>query len=407
VLRYWIWLSTRKYLNDRDKLRVLTHFATPDLVYLADSYAYSQIEGLSDKKIKCLLDKDLTEAENILCDCDNKRISILTWQDAGYPQRLRHIEDPPLVLYYAGRFPHVDDEVAIAVVGTRKASAYGLKHAKELGYQLGRGGAIVVSGCAEGIDTAGMEGALTAGKPVIGVLGCGVDRVYPKFNKRLYEDIRHNGCLVSEFPPGTPPYGNNFLIRNRIISGLSLGVLVVEAPARSGSLNTARHALEQGRDVFAIPCSLDMKHMQGNLNLLKDGAILVEHGADVLKEYATQYLSVSDQRVTCQLDVSEIEQYLEAKAASPGAAVPSVGEKITVDRAKNTNYIDLVSILPTVDDDEAKVLKALADGQRHIDDVIESTGLSASKILGAVTMLEIRGYITRLPGQRFSLSATE
>lgn len=390
MLRYWIWLATRKSLSDKDKLRVLAQFATPELAYLADGPAYEQVDGLNEKKINALLDKDLSEAEKILCDCDNKRISILTWQDALYPQRLRFIDNPPIVLYYSGRFPHIDDTVSIGIVGTRKASAYGLKHAKEFGYQLGSGGAIVISGCAEGIDTAAMEGALTAGKPVIGVLGCGVDVVYPRFNKRLYEDVIHNGCLISEYPPKTMPYGSNFPVRNRLISGLALGVLVVEAPEKSGSLITARLALEQGRDVFTIPGSLDMKNMQGNFSLLKDGAILVENGSDILKEYAAQYASISAAQVQCKLDAPVVNIQDSPKREE------TKQERICMD-----------AILPLVDEIEGKILLSLENGQKHIDEIIEISGLPAAKALTAVTMLEIQGYITRFPGQRFALLGSE
>ena len=220
MLKYWLWLASRRNLSPREQLAVLRHFGTPEAAYCAEKSALSEVEGL--RSTASLEDKSLMEPEEILNECYRKQISILTYQDAAYPDRLRSIDDPPMVLYYQGTVPAIDTEPVIAVVGTRKASAYGLVQAKQLGYQLGRMGAIVVSGGADGIDTMAMKGALTAGAPVIGVLGCGVDVVYPAANRSLFEDVRTRGWLVSEYPPGTAAIGAHFPVRNRILSALSL-----------------------------------------------------------------------------------------------------------------------------------------------------------------------------------------
>ena len=269
MLKYWLWLASRRNLSPREQLAVLRHFGTPEAAYCAEKSALSEVEGL--RSTASLEDKSLMEPEEILNECYRKQISILTYQDAAYPDRLRSIDDPPMVLYYQGTVPAIDTEPVIAVVGTRKASAYGLVQAKQLGYQLGRMGAVVVSGGADGIDTMAMKGALTAGAPVIGVLGCGVDVVYPAANRGLFEDVRARGWLVSEYPPGTAAIGTHFPVRNRILSALSLGVLVGEAPEKSGALITARRALEQGRDVFALPANVDSATCAGNLRLLRGG----------------------------------------------------------------------------------------------------------------------------------------
>ena len=212
---------------------------------------YRGIEGL--KNAEPLEDKDLTEPRRILSECHRKSIHILTWQDAAYPARLRSIDDPPLLLYYQGTLPDIDAEPVIAMVGTRHASLYGLQQGKMLGYQMGRLGAIVASGGADGVDTVCLTGALTAGGPVIAVLGCGVDVAYPAKNRGLFEDIRYHGCLISEFPPGTPPYPDNFPVRNRILSGISVGVVVVEAPEKSGALITASRA-RSNRGAMCLRC---------------------------------------------------------------------------------------------------------------------------------------------------------
>ena len=181
---------------------------------------------------KLLGDKSLDEAQSILKICRDKKLGILTFQDAAYPRRLRNISDPPAVLYYKGQIPDLESCPAIAVVGTRKASAYGLTTAKRMGYQIARCGGIVVSGMAYGIDGMATAGALTAGSPAVGVLGCGVDVVYPMSNRSLFRDMEEYGWLVSEFPPGYPPSRWTFPKRNRIISGMCNGVLVIEAPEK-------------------------------------------------------------------------------------------------------------------------------------------------------------------------------
>ena len=223
MLVHWIWFAHRPGLNDRDKMALLQHFRDPEDIYFADDGAFGAI-GLSEEAKTALREKNLTSAEEILEACDREKLHILTCQDAGYPARLKNIADPPVVLYYKGRLPDFDGSPVIGVVGTRKASAYGLTTAKRMGYQIARCGGIVVSGMAYGIDGMAMSGALTAGAPAVGVLGCGADIVYPVSNRALFRDTEEYGCILSEFAPGTPPAKWTFPKRNRIISGLSCGV---------------------------------------------------------------------------------------------------------------------------------------------------------------------------------------
>ena len=228
MLVHWIWFAHRPGLNDRDKMALLQHFRDPEDIYFADDGAFDAI-GLSEDAKTALREKNLTSAEEILEACDREKLHILTCQDAAYPARLKNIADPPNVLYYKGRLPDFDGSPVIGVVGTRKASAYGLTTAKRMGYQIARCGGIVVSGMAYGIDGMAMSGALTAGAPAVGVLGCGADIVYPISNRALFRDTEEYGCILSEFAPGTPPAKWTFPKRNRIISGLSCGVLVLDS----------------------------------------------------------------------------------------------------------------------------------------------------------------------------------
>lgn len=395
MLRYWIWLSCKEHIGNKKKIQLLEHLGSPDAVYRADEITLANLGILSQNETESLMDKNLEEAEEILYNCEQKRISLVTFSDSSYPQRLKNIADPPLILYYEGRLPNVDATATIAMVGTRKASAYGMKQAKELAYQLGRGGAIVVSGSAVGIDTTCLEGALTSGTSVISVLGNGTDIVYPSCNKNLYEDIRNHGCLLSEFPPGTQPLPQNFPRRNRIISGLALGVLVVEAPIRSGALITARLALEQGKDVFTIPANLGTVSCKGNFRLLKDGAIPVEDGSDILKEYVGIYpVSAEPVKTDFSVDSEEPETTVSVKQET----------KKIVDKKNAENYIDLNEVLSKVTPDGALILKSLCQGPMYVDEIVETSKLSASRVLSAITILEIKHLIKRLPGKRFVLA---
>lgn len=252
ALKYWVWLTTLPGLTDHSKLLLLQHFSSPEDIYYADEEALWQVEGLKKEQAALLNSKSLTAADRILSDCARKDIFLVTMADAMYPDRLRNIYQPPLLLYGKGAMPLFDEEAAVAVVGTRSCTPYGVHCAEKLGYELTQQGAMVVSGMAKGIDGAAMRGALRFGGFTCGVLGGGVDVVYPAENRRLYEDIAATGVLLSEYPPGMEPKGSHFPVRNRIISGLSLGVLVVEAPERSGALITA--IPRWSRDGTCSPC---------------------------------------------------------------------------------------------------------------------------------------------------------
>ncbi len=410
MLIHWIWYATRPFLSDRQKYRLLELYNDPEELYCADERAISQTEGLTQQEQQSLLDKDLAPAEKILNQCIDRGISVCTVLDSAYPGRLKNIADPPVVLYYKGSLPDMEQRPVIAAVGTRHASAYGLSVAMRMGYQMAACGACVVSGMAKGIDAKAMEGALLAGGTVLGVLGCGADVIYPKQNRQLFEDmIRSGGCLISEFPPETPPYGWNFPRRNRIISGLSNGVVVIEAPEGSGSLITARQAAEQGRDVFVVPGNVDMAGFVGSNALLRDGAIPVRDGWDVAGEYAALY----PEQVRRREESKQLVQYPEepeqpSKVAqnpiSPNKKPSDYRKKAKkpIDKEEDPPYIDLVSELPKLSQEQRCIVQLLTQPML-VDDVIAKTGMSAGAVSVALTMLEIRGLIRRLPGNRVAL----
>lgn len=289
ALKYWLWLTGLRGLKNQTRLTLLHRFGSPEDVFYADAGEILLTEEITREQAALLEDHNLDAAERIWEDCCRLDLRILTIADAEYPGRLRNIYDPPCLLYAKGRLPALDEEAVVAVVGTRDATPYGVACAEKLGFGLAKGGAVVVSGLARGIDTAATRGALRAGGCTVGVAANGLDICYPRENCYLYEDVAAAGVLLSEYPPGTEPYKTNFPVRNRILSGLSLATLVVEAPERSGALITADTAVEQGRDVFAVPGPIDAPNSAGCNRLLKEGAGLVRDAWDILEEYEARF----------------------------------------------------------------------------------------------------------------------
>lgn len=389
MLKYWIWLATRKGIGTRGAYLVARHFPTPEAAFFANASEYEQIEGL--RSVQGLLDKDLSQAEQILRRCYELGISVLTLQDAAYPERLRITDDPPLVLYCRGTLPELNGP-AIAVVGTRKASAYGMTQARRLGYSLARCGCTVISGGARGIDTEATKGALTGGGPVVAVMGGGIDVIYPRENKYLFRDVQKTGCLISEYPPGTQPYSGHFPVRNRIISALSLGVLVVEAPEKSGALITAARALEQGRDVFVLPANVDVDSCGGNLRLLREGAIPVRNAWDILQEYAAQYPDRLSNQVIPEVQLPEKPEE------------PEPDSKKIVDKPKNKAYIVRKERMDTLSHDERQLVELLQGGPMHIDDLADRSQLGAGRALASLTLLEVKGFVQRPSPRMYELT---
>ena len=339
-----------------------------------------------------LENRDLTGADRILAECQRLDLRILTLNDAEYPDRLRNIYDPPLLLYCRGRLPAVDEEVAVAVVGTRTATPYGIREAERISYELVSGGAIVVTGLARGIDSAAARGALRAGGQAVGILGNGVDVIYPRENRSLYEDVAAVGTLISEYPPGTAPSSSHFPVRNRIISGLSLAVLVVEAPERSGALITAATALEQSRDVYAIPGPVDAAMSRGCNRLIREGAGLTTCGWDILRDYAERYPG--------KLHESGARREMPA-----GNGYQARQEEKTPPK-RVPDMLSLSREGAALTDDQIMILRTLSDTPMLVDDLIEETQIPARRMLSALTMLELDQYVLQSAGKRYVRNVT-
>jgi DNA processing protein len=323
------------------------------------------LPGLSEKLVVMQRSRAFSEEIERL---QRSQVTLLTLVDSLYPPLLRRIASPPPVLYVRGTL-QPQSQFAVAVVGSRKPSPYGRMMAQRLSAALAQHGYTVVSGLARGIDSLAHEGALHAGGQTLAVLGSGINVVYPPENRRLYERIGEHGAVLSEFPFNTKPDRWNFPRRNRIISGLALGTLVIEATAHSGSLHTARHALEQDREVFAVPGRIDTPNSQGTNGLIKSGAKLVEEINDILEEFPAA--------------VRDAARPYRVPVASASEDPPP----------------------PTLSAQEAQVLALLQAEETHIDAVIHASQLPAQVVASILVMLELRGLVQQFPGKFFACKA--
>ena len=395
-IKYWVWLSAQTGVSPAAKAALLRHYGDAETAFFAPAGEYGRIKGISAGDAAVLESRDMSRVEDILAGCRQLDIRSVTMQDADYPERLRNIFAPPAVIYVKGKLPELDDEAAIAVIGTRKASPYGLKMGSRLAGEIVRCGGIVISGLTSGIDAAAARGALLADGVCIGVLGTSHDME----KGSLARDVCVKGALISEYPPGTQPLRSHFRDRNRISAGLSVGVAVVEAPEKSGALLFAAEANDQGKEIFAVPGNADAPNSAGTIALMQEGAKPVRTGWDILCEFADLFPG--------KLRQAEIAEMPEngKNHAETGEKEPE-GAKKGIDKEKSRGYIDLKEQLARLSEEQLKIISAIDKGASHIDDVIENTGLSTPKVLAQLTVLEIKGFIRREPGKRISLNTAK
>ena len=390
MLKYWVWLAELPRLKGPFRLALLRHFGSPEDIFFADREELLLAEDVPPGQAELALNRDLSAADRLLADCQRLGQRILTIQDAEYPQRLRNIFDPPLVLYVKGRMPVMDEEAAIAVVGTRECTPYGTACGERLGRELAASGAVVVTGLARGVDSAAARGALRAGGSVVGVTGGGLDVVYPPENGDLYADVAARGVLLSEYPPGSPPDKAHFPVRNRIMSGLSVAALVVEAPGHSGALITARLALEQGREVYAVPGPIDAPDSVGCNRLIRDGAGLAAEGWDILRDFQERF----PEKLRPARKLPAWTPLPTRRRAEPRRKPAPEPEKAPALRAVSREGLT---------DDQIALLGVLEpEGPVQVDDLIESTGIPARRVSSALTMLEIDGCVRQHDGKRYT-----
>ncbi|MGE4484574.1 MAG: DNA-processing protein DprA [Oscillospiraceae bacterium] len=407
ALKFWIWLASCRRVGARTAGMLLEHFGSPEAVFFAEEEEFKKIEGLGKAEIDSLIHKNLIGARKILAECENRGFRVITINDAEYPARLKNISNPPIILYVGGRLPAVDEEAAVAVAGTRDCTPYGIKTAERIGYEIAKAGGLVVSGLARGIDSAATRGALRAGGRVVGVIGSGLDVVYPPQNRALFNDVMSTGAIISEYPPGTEAYRSNFPARNRILSGISVGVVIIEAPRHSGALITAARALEQGRDVFSVPGNVDAAACEGSNRLLLEGAIPAVSGFDIMEEYMSLYpekLGRAGSIKTVPLDPLMTKKLINRELAGENA--PLNPTKKEIDNTESMAYIDLVIRSGELSETESAVISTVKTGEMYVDDIIAGSLLPAPEVLSALTMLEIKGHILRRAGNRIVLNTT-
>jgi len=369
-LAYWIALSNVPGLGNYKNKLLLESFKTPQNIFEALPEDLKSLKGIGNTIVnslktekKLLLEKAAEEIEKAF----KKGFSIIAFNDQAYPSQLKEIADPPLVLYSKGKFVP-EDRFSIAVVGTRSPDSYGKKIAFQITSQLAGFKFTIISGLARGIDTIAHRAAINSGGRTIAILGCGLDIAYPPENMDLIEEIASCGVVISEFPPGTEPAARNFPGRNRIISGLSRGVLVVQAREKSGTLHTVNSALEQGREVFAIPGPIDKELSRGTNSLIKEGAKLVENVMDIIEELGPVNANNATQGIM-EFDCRE--------EPSPAETELSKEEK---------------TVLSIISQQE----------EIYIDDIIRGCNLPAGNVSSMLSILEIKGLIKRKRGYFFT-----
>jgi len=357
----WLGLYSISGLGNRAFRHLLEKIGTPDRVFKASFSELIKVNGISKEIARKIIDKKYSfDPEEEIRKVEKNNARIITYSDPSYPKPLIELHSPPMLLYTKGRdLP--DNQTFIAIVGSRNATHYGKKAAEKIGFGLARRGVGVVSGMAKGIDSAAHKGCLRGQGFTIAVIGTGIDRIYPATNKKLSEQIVEKGTVISEFPMGSPPEPKNFPIRNRIISGLSRGVAVVEATRNSGSLITASLALEQGRDVFAVPGSINSFKSTGTHFLIKQGAGLIENSDDILEELGLGYRPVQ----------------------------------------QKCDFGGMSDSLSELNESEQKNYRILGDYPIHIDEIVRQGGLDAGEVSSVLMELELKGLTRQLMGKMF------
>lgn len=435
---YWIWLALK--LNNQNSVfqRLLDLFGnSPYEVYKADESKINRAIHLSEFQKKSLLDKNLDEAFSIFNYCKWNNVGIMTYGDSIYPESLKSMKKPPILLYYMGHIPNLNNKVCVSMVGTRKMTEYGMRSCYKIAYELASAGAVIVSGMALGIDSVAHAGAIGARGTTIAVLGCGIDVIYPKQHRKLRKYICEHGAVITAYHPSTPAYKNNFPERNAIVSALSEGTLVIEAPRSSGALITADCAAEQSRTVYALPGSIEEPMSEGPNNLIKNGAMAITSARDVLQYYFENHSRLVDPvklrqgELSSEFDNGILEEvgisatcYGKGPKGSPLSLLKKLNEQINNNAEQNSDYYSAPKIKKIDENQSVKkeenmpieatpvdetALEGLTEEQRKIFselpcdkptsvDTLIKSGYNIGTLMASLTILEIKGLITSLPG---------
>lgn len=431
---YHIWMVNKLGYGNRAAGILLDAVGDAKKIYDMNEQELIDLELLYMDEVKALCKKDLTSAKDIIDECNENDIKIMSITDEIYPDDLRHIYAPPAVLYYKGNLPDFNSKLCISVVGTRNFTNQGEEDAINFSYKLARQGVVIISGLAKGIDSRAHIGALKADGITLGIAGCGLDVDYPRGSAEMKECILKRGAVISEYAPGMPPNGENFPVRNRIISGISKGTLVIQSRKSGGSLITASLALEQGKDVFAIPGYINAPEYEGCNELIKNYAKLTSCVDDILSEYQSVYGDMIDDRDIAraesiyksnaqELNDTNDDFYVEIVDYSVKNDIDvdsllensrykkhifNVKDKNNIKKDKNNKKESRPAVKPSVDvsaltDMQREILAVLSSGKMHIDEISNELSYPSAKILAALTTLEIYKYIKSYPGKYYEL----
>lgn len=439
---YWIWLALK--LNNQNSVfqRLLDLFNnSPYDIYRANENELKRADHLSEFQRRSLLDKNIDEAVSIHNYCKFNKVGVLTYCDSLYPDSLKAMKKPPIVLYYLGNLPNLNNRVCVSVVGTRKMTEYGMRSCYKLAYELASAGAVVVSGMALGIDSIAHTGAIAAQGTTIAVLGCGIDVIYPKQHRTLRKYICQYGAVMTAYHPSEPAYKNHFPERNAIISALSEGTLIVEAPKNSGALITADCAAEQSRSVYALPGSIEEPMSEGPNYLIKNGAVAITEARDILKYYFENHSRLVDPIKLRQGELSSDfdKEYLDkmgisaacngkGSSGTPKSLLKKLNDELNNNAEQNSDYYSApaikkinsdkasleedgskndiakesktvdTSVIDSLSETERKIFNELpCDKPISVDDLVK-LGYPIGVLMATLTVLEIKGLISSLPG---------
>ena len=375
----WLWLSQKDHISAKVKYKLLDDFGSVENIYNSRYEDLSDTEYLQPEAINDICDKGF-DFEKLYERCRKENIRILCPDSPLYPEMLKKLTDYPFILYCKGQMLDLNKYLCMAVVGTRKLSAYGAECALNLSREMAERGAVIISGMASGIDAKAHKGALDAGMPTVAVLGCGVNIAYPRSNARLMEEIAKTGMIISEYPPDTEPAKYRFPERNRIISGISYATLVVEADVKSGSLITAKYCYEQGKDVFAVPGNINSPFSKGTNYLIKDGAYLAENCDDIMTAYEIRYPRFIDNGKNLRF-----AQYHNSEKTAV-----TIEEKKEIAKVENNSSTEDI------------ILNILTNDSVSIDEIFELTGIDIAVLNTTLLIMELGGKIVKLPGNRYT-----
>ncbi|MCI5845055.1 MAG: DNA-processing protein DprA [Oscillospiraceae bacterium] len=414
TIYYWIWLLLVFGAGNRKIWKILEHYETPQTAYTA--LQTEKLPFLKERDVRSIKTVTMEQVEKIIQNCKEKQIAMVCFDDENYPEQLRQIYNPPIVLFYQGQLSLLTDYPCLTVVGTRNPSDYSIQTADLLCRCLAKSGMLLVSGFAVGLDSVAHRAALLSGGKTVAVMGCGLDVPYPKVNASAKKYIIRNGLMLSEFLPGTEPARQNFPMRNRILAGVSSGTLVIQAPVGSGALITAEQAMEQGKPVFCLPpADIFDNQYAGVVKYLREGAIPVFAPEDILREYhdscEQRLQEISLDMILKQQSAEKPAQSAHAAAASSRNTTDAVGEN-AASRKSSVKEVAVEPVKPAADVAVLETLEGLTkqimallleQSPLQIDQIVQTVQADAEEVAACLTELAIAQLVQRMPGQYYSV----